>query len=274
MEHYSGPRDDHECGYPEKFSSMCSSGWDCCEIARFGRMSEDVLSKDDVLRLIKGLEGQHTSVFQRITTPRLRGHWKETLDNLSRSLEGNQVWIDGVRWFCDCCRDKHPNGTVVFSIYNPMNIPMSLYMLLAQQKPEYLPQLEIECFDEESRTIDGLLGRVEWDRVTHPKSVAAVLDGLFEDVEELMWANHFGVLWESDVELMRRHGLQYSLVRVQSDHKDRLKAETVTVAADTVSTSRQDDSLMDVVAMPAYVAANQPYLKQLVAAAADFATFV
>jgi hypothetical protein len=221
-------RDAYEVGYPEKFASITSTGWEVRRIWRRGRIISEVLYTDaDLLRLIAGLEGENSQIFNRIVSPRLSLAWNEAKRAVVRSLEGNPHWLQCCVEFLREVEERSSDASVSLFIYNPLNLPIWLFKLATVGASGYLPMMEIIADDRKSNSASLLIGFVAWDGTPAPKKMAELLGGEFEDFSEYFFARQFGTAWQSDETLMSAFRLRYVVARHQLTHKTEVGGEVV-----------------------------------------------
>ena len=134
---------DYEIGYPEKFVSIQHQGWTTQHILRAGALASSAAATDEeLIRRVAGEEGTSVVHYRRISSPRLHLHWKDFVFNATRSLDGNETWTCGFAAFCRVVEESYRHASAAAVIYNPMNLPVTLYKLFARSDADYVPYLE------------------------------------------------------------------------------------------------------------------------------------
>jgi len=205
--------DSFEIGYPEKFLTNLESEWIVPSIRRVGNvLSEAAASDAEIITLIKGMDGQNLIQFRKITSPRLHLDWEATQEMLVNSLRGNSSWLAACHWFSGEVQRTMPEASVSYSIYNPLNIVVSLFKLVGRNDSRFIPQMEVIATDPAKDRVVFLLGRLEWDGRTIVHSVDAALGPEIGGLAEFFFMNSVHVAWEQDDDLLHRHGLSYGTV--------------------------------------------------------------
>jgi hypothetical protein len=216
--------DDTEIGYPEKFASSLTAGWQSVQVLRYGlfRKHKLVISDDDVVSLIKGVDGVNNHIFSVFMTPKHEQNWKYYLEKLFRFLEPNQVWITNIMKFLS---DLPQNSSVSIYIYDPRDIILSLSALGSISSFSYMPEFEICVDNYVNNTVSVLKGIVAWDGGTLPTDPKAIFENIIGG-----GAWEYGMLVLSgkaqlyQAEIMKRHGLQYLVyeMRIESDEEPKI----------------------------------------------------
>jgi hypothetical protein len=107
--------------------------------------------------------------------------------------------------------EQFPDGTVLLLIYNPLHLPETLYQFALNHDPRYAPLLTLLVTSKDATRQEGLLGTIAWDGKTTPNSPDEVFGTLCDGVEGYYLQRHLGSSWLLDGELVRRHGLRYTL---------------------------------------------------------------
>ena len=200
-------------GNPESFTAMVEGGWKAHTIERVGTHKSDLIFADaDIVNIIKGITGDSTVRYSRLGSPKDKLDWEQIRFESANSLRGNPVWQAGFAWFLDYVEANFPNGTAFLQVYNPLMLPESLYRYLVEGDPEYMPQLALMVISADGTRQEGLVGTVVWDGKMIPASVEKVFTEDFcHGIHEYYMHKTTGTAWQLDEELMKRHGLQYSL---------------------------------------------------------------
>ena len=252
-----------EIGYPEKFDALLAKDWSIERLVRCGKVSTTAAADDDeVVRLIAGTAGQNAVRFCQLTSSQFSIQWKEVRERGHRSLLGNPPWTRGFDRFCDLIDSDHSTANVSFAIYNPLNLPMAFFQLLARGDPNYFPSFEIIALYPARPSLSSLLGRIEWDGKTRPASLRDVFTPDFCDLESFLISQAMNEHWHIDDELMRRHGLYYALMRADEDSGG-FDAWPVVVPDEASSlirrtTGEKGHTIDD------FIAANPDYLRELI----------
>jgi hypothetical protein len=230
-----GPEVTFEIGYPEKFIGMREGGWECVQILRKGRLGAAAADDSEILRMVEGVEGQSEIRFDRVSAPRFKLSWTETRSQSENSLKGNETWLQGFEWFCDWVETELPQATLSASIYNPLQLPIGLYKLMARGDGRYLPQMELVAVSEQEGRVDILLGTLLWDGSTMPTDVDSMMASVCGGVQEYLMQLHLGTAWQLDGPVMARHGLRYGLFRLHVE-KEAFRAEELVRTAEGIIT--------------------------------------
>lgn len=246
----------YEIGFPEKLSRGQYDGWRCREVIRFGNLGEAAADDEEILRLVSGIEGQSDVRFYRTSSPRIELGWQSLRTESARCFLGNPAWQDGFQWFCEWIETDWKEATVAVAVYNPMNLLVSLHKLCVHGDTGYLPMLELIAVEEDQQRCRFLFGAIQWDGRTCPASV----DETFGDVEEFLFQTAMGVAWESDADIMQRHGLSYGLARGEIAD-GQFKGERIAVDAKGGGVTELCDD--DIQSLPRFLEACEPYLGEL-----------
>ena len=213
--------------------------------------------------MVKGLSGDNTVRFERLTSPSTRLDWNDVRASVAMFLRGNPTWQAGTSWFLDRVEQEFPDGTAFVQAYNPLTLPETLYNCATTQTPDYVPLLAIAAISKDGTRHEALVGTLIWDGKVLPTSVQAMFEGLSEgidDVPDYYFARTMGVAWEMDEELVRRHGLQYSLCFLKYSSEDEQQATGLTVTDSRIEelpAPLMPDSFID------YFDSARPYLEEL-----------
>ncbi len=252
----------YEVGYPEKLSKMRYDGWQVAKIVRHGLLGSAAAANDqEMLRLVAGVEGQSEFRFYRMTSPRFQLDWQDFRVASSGCLDGNPAWMNGFRWYCDWIEREAKEAAVSAVIYNLLNLPLSLYKLVEYGYPGYLPSMELAAILDDDQHGWFLFGDLVWDGKTRPASVAAVLDDLCGDLEELFFRTQMGAGWELDGEVLRRHGLSYGLLRAEIKGGQGSPLRVSIKESDGVLVTVETDD--EVHSFEEFLQSNEPYLLEL-----------
>jgi hypothetical protein len=253
-------------GTPDKFVALTEGDWAVVSIERAGPYASPLVMPDgELVELVKGLSGDNSIRFERLTSPGNKLDWDDVRAASASFLRGNPAWQSGARWFFDRAEKEMPSGTVLVQIYNPLMLPESLYRFATTQTPAYTPLLALAAIPEDGTRNEAVVGTVVWAGKSAPKSVGEVFGGLCEgvdDVGDYYLAVNLGVAWELDEELMRRHGLKYSLCFLMYVSEEDKQAVGLTFGGDGAAVMvapMSPDSLVD------YFDAARPYLQDLFA---------
>lgn len=201
-----------EIGHPEKFTGMLSTGWATNKLFRFGSIDSPAAATDDeIVSMIRGIEGQSDIRFCRVATPRVPLDWDDMQEKADRCLSGNDAWSTGFRWFCDRVRNESESAVLSCNIYNPLCLPISLYKMVEYGDHRFLPTMELIARCDSTGIVLLLAGILTWDGFTKPFSLKDVLSPRYRDFEEFLLASHMGAVWESDAEIVSKNGMAYSL---------------------------------------------------------------
>lgn len=220
-----------EIGYPEKFVSMRDAGWECAQIIREGRIGAVAADEAEILRMVAGVEGQSEIRFYRVSAPRFKLGWAETHNQSERCLQGNDTWKHGFDWFFEWMESTRPDATFSAMIYNPLQLPIGLYKLVARGDGRFLPQMELVAASEQEGRFDSLVGALLWDGTTIPSDFGSMMADLCGGVEEYFFHVHLGTAWQLDSALMARHGLRYGVFHLHVE-KDTFAAEELVDSPD------------------------------------------
>jgi|GEM_PF-2635049 len=254
---------------PEAFTAMTEGGWDVVSIDRTGPFADPLVTSDaEVLSLIKGHAGDSTVRFGRLCSPAHKLDWAHARQAAANCLRGNSTWEAGFAWFMEYVEKEFPDGLAFLQIYNLLLLPETLYRFAIQNTPDYTPQLALTVLSADRKRQEGLLGTIVWDGKTVPKSVAQVFGVVCGDIHDYYMAKTVGIAWELDQDLMRRHGLEYSLWRLtfvkDENGKDKIEQTKRFVLTDGTlveSAEIKPPSLGDYVDADA----TNPYLSELFA---------
>lgn len=205
------PHDDFEIGNSEKLHTILQTGWNYKVVHRHGNVqSELAISNEDLISQVSGHWGENTVFFSRITRPGFHLDWDDIKNKALHSLTGNSSWTNGFKLFCQIVEEKHSNASVSINIYNPLNLPISLYKLVSKGDGRYLPLIEFIASDDLTNSILVMQGEVRWNGKKSP-----TLREAFKSFEEGLWgffvSQHFNLAWQKDKEIMAAHGLDYVL---------------------------------------------------------------
>jgi len=206
--------DDLEVGHPEKFYGLEELGWNITETYRKGVFqSSEAITVDDLKTIIGGIEGQNPIRFYRTTSTKNNLDWRDSRNRASNFLQGNQAWLDGFNSICDYIEGLNSEVEVAFEVFNPMFLPMSLFMTLDNQDFSFLPSMELVAFDSCGKILHHYFGCIEWNGKVFPRSLKNTLEGICDDFVDLIFLKNLGESWLHDSQLMAANGLRYSIFR-------------------------------------------------------------
>jgi len=253
----------YEIGSPEKFVSLKHQGWKSSSILRKGLFESSFAMSDIELEtFVEGVEGQNPIRFYRVSSPALKLDWKNVKENVFRTLEGNQCWIDAFDWFSDYIEKNYSKSSVSFKIYNPLCLPMSLYKFFTTNDAGYLPLLEFIAWDNEKKAMHSLIGLIEWDYTFNPVSFNTILDKTCGGIFQFLIHRHFGEAWLYDAQLMEMHGFHYTfglnINSVDKNEFSRIKIEKAGDSIDFIKDDNEYNSIFEFIAM------NTEFVEELV----------
>ncbi len=247
----------------EGFVKVLHNGWQVDSIERVGsHASQLVLPDNEVIELIKGSAGDNFVRYERLSSPRNRLDWENTKSRAETCLRGNAAWQHGFNWFVEHVEQAFPDGVVRIMIYNPQLLPESLYMCAMERTSDYLPEIAVFASSNDGTKSEVLVGSIIWDGKRVPQSVDAVFsDGVCDGLSQFYFWKTIGVAWDLDAELMRRHGLEYSLWWLTFDNNNTEVAKRMVVAENGTIEEASVDIAPN--SLAAYFDTTRPYLEEL-----------
>lgn len=246
--------DSFEIGYPEKYISLKYQGWKSSSILRKGLFESSIAMSDAELEnLVAGVEGQNPIRFYRLSSPAFKLDWNNVKENVFRTLEGNQPWIDAFAWFSSYIEKNYSKSNVSFKIYNPLCLPISLHKFFTTNDAGYLPSLEFVAWDDEKKIVYSIIGIIEWENTIQPDSFKTILDKTCGDISQFLMLRHIGEAWLYDAQLMQMHGFHYTLaMNITSVDKNEFSRIITKKAGDAIDFENDDkeyDSILRFIEM-------------------------
>lgn len=250
---------------PDNFANMVEGTWRIVLIERFGPHSSTLIMPDsDLIEMVKGASGDNSVRFERITSPSNKLDWNYVLASAATFLQGNPIWQAGTTWFFDRVEQEFASGTVLIQIYNPLMLPESLYRFATTGSSEYIPLLAVTSISADASYTEAIVGTIVWDGKMFPTSVRETFLRLSEGVDNVAdyyLSKTIGVAWTLDEELVRRHGLQYSLCFLKYINEENKEATRLVVSGNNIG--EQPDPLLPE-SISEYFDAARTYLEELV----------
>jgi hypothetical protein len=249
---------------PDRFGYMVEHDWGTPLVERVGPFASTLIMPDaEVVEMVKGLGGENNVRFERITSPSNKLDWNVVRTSAAGFLRGNPTWRAGTVWFFDRVEREFPTGTVLVQVYNPLTLPETLYNYSTTQTSEYVPLLALAAISADGPRNEALVGTVVWDGNMIPSSVKKTFERLAQGVDNILdyyLCKSIGAAWELDEELMRRHGLQYSLCFLKFASEEDKQAIGLLVTEAGIG-ERPDPLMPDT--FIEYFDAARPYLEEL-----------
>jgi hypothetical protein len=206
-----GP-DDLEIGYPEKYLAIRRDGWELSRVARFSHSSLGAnLAEAEVDTLVGGSEGQNQVVYLRMSSPRLKEHWRDFAEKAALALSGNETWDSDFRRLVDLSSGQLAAEAVSVSVFNPLNLSQWLVRLAVDGDRRFVPELQFIA-KTGAREVALAVGFIEHYRHASVSSVEELIIGLASDPRDYLMQQSFGLAWQHDGVLLDRLGLRYTTV--------------------------------------------------------------
>ncbi|MEQ1830765.1 MAG: hypothetical protein ABL921_32745 [Pirellula sp.] len=198
--------DDYEIGYPEKFSTLKALGWTISQIIRAGKVpSVGAMDDNEICRKIAGLDQSNSIAFQMSSTPRLTIQWREVKSNVRKSLVGNGQWQAASDWFFTHVESNYFDSTVSIAVYNPQNLPRTIYEFVTRQDIRFVPVFEMIAVHPDTTSVVAMVSKMCWNGAVLHDAVAVIE----KNAERFMHSSHYGAQAELDQKLMHWLGLSY-----------------------------------------------------------------
>ena len=155
-----------EIGTPAKFTKFTeNNGWKVVEILKQGAISENELLADEIiLNEIKGSAGTTGEKYNSIIDIQSKTNISRVKNEATNCLSDNRIWRNHFVNIIDILYGEKDKITYCrCSIYNPMNIIYTLFLILSSDQGYlYIPSYQIEVgLDEELRMYIGYLKQYE-----------------------------------------------------------------------------------------------------------------
>lgn len=258
---FVGNWDDFEIGYPEKLATL-RADWDVSIGIREGRLKQDgsLLTDSDLLGLALAVEGGSPIYLAKLSSPRFSAAWQQLRNDIGPVLGYNHTWEQVVPLFLDETQSTSPHASVSITIYNPGNLPMSLFSLSKGDSTK-CPYLEIAVDHQEGQVAQLLVSILSWDGTSVYDSPAKMIERIYGSFSEWATATHFHETRLSEDEAMRVHGLSTPLVEVR--YEDGRPQGIVELSEQGGALSRSEFSPGKYCGVSDFVAANRRYLESL-----------
>jgi hypothetical protein len=204
-----------EIGTPAKYNKFIEvEGWELLEIKRFGALNENKFLTDDLIeqevkasgttgeRYISEIDMNNVASISRVKR------------EISNCLSDNIVWRNHILEIIDSLyTEKSKIKNVRCSIYNPMNIIYSIYLICSDSMGIlYIPSYQIEVeLDGESRMYIGYLDG-DFKNVSMNEVLAKFWNSsVFEFFMTLNWGGYF----KNNLEVCEFIGLDYKTMLIK-----------------------------------------------------------
>lgn len=162
LDQYPFPKSDYaEIGTPAKYTKLRDEeGWELIEIKRFGSLLENSLLTDDIIEQELSASGTTRERYITEIDVNNKANITRVKREVSHCLSDNIVWRNHILEIIDqLANEKQKIKKVSCSIYNPMNIIYSIYLIRNSASGIlYIPSYQIEVeFDDEFRMYLGYL---------------------------------------------------------------------------------------------------------------------
>ena len=205
-----------EIGTPAKYQKFREKeGWELIEIKRFGSLSDNIMLSDDLIENeILGTAGTTGQKFSSIIDISNKASITRVKREIKNCLSDNIVWRNHILEILDTL-EKEKVKQVRCSIYNPMNIVHSIYLILS--RPDgllYIPSYQIEVVTENEKKmylgyLDGAINDVSLNEVFNK-----FFDGELGFMLSLTWGGYSG----NNLEIVDFIGLKYKTMLITIDN--------------------------------------------------------
>ena len=221
----SFPYETCEIGYPEKFQDILKN-WQIIKIHRKGRFERavDLISDSELIFLIAGFDGSNAFFYHSLSNTKFKSNWNRSVEKANYTLMGNKDWISAFEWFSNHLSSYESNSVVSISIFNPLNILLSIYKAAKENDLTYFPSMEIVCQSSDPTTILVLSSFLNWDG-TKPTDPEIIINKYFKDIFNFFIVSNHGGMIDYDSLIKAEIGLRYetNLYLWQNGKKVKLK---------------------------------------------------
>lgn len=209
-----------EIGTPAKYTKFREDeGWELIEIKRFGSLSENYLLTDEIIE--KELTASGTTRERYIAEIDIenKANITRVKREISHCLSDNIIWRNHILEIIDILiNEKSKIKKIRCSIYNPMNIIYSIYLICSSDSGIlYIPSYQIEVeFEDEMRMYVGYLNG-DFCTVTMSEILKKFWNS--NPVELLMTLN-WGGYTKNNLEVCEFIGLNYNTMLIKKNEDD------------------------------------------------------
>ncbi|MPT35902.1 MAG: DUF91 domain-containing protein [Flavobacterium sp.] len=212
--------DFSEIGTPAKYIKFKEDeGWEVVEIQKFGALSENqFLNNEQIEQEIKasGTTGERYISEIDVTNKASISRVKREISNC---LSDNIVWRNHILEIIDSLtKEKQKIKRIRLSMYNPMNILYSIYLICSQPSGIlYIPSYQIEVeLDDESRLYVGYLDGNFKEEIT----ISDILNKFWNsNISDFFMSLTWGGYFKNNLEVCEYIGLNYKtmLINMKGD---------------------------------------------------------
>jgi Endonuclease NucS len=223
LDQHPFPKSDYsEIGTPAKYTKFIEDeGWELIEIKKFGSLSENLMLTNDIIEQeLKASGTTHERYIAEIDVTN-KANVVRVKKEISNCLSDNIVWRNHILEILDLLINEKDNiKKIRCSIYNPMNIIYSIYLICSYDSGVlYIPsyQIEVELEDEFRMYIGYLDGNFK--NVTMPEILAEFWNS---NKLEFLIALNWGGYTKYNLEVCEFIGLTYKTMLIKKN-KEELK---------------------------------------------------
>ncbi len=210
--------DDIEIGFPEKLTNI-RRDWRTSVAVRAGRLGKPAspLSDGELLSLAQAIEGGSSIYLHKISSPRFKDEWRLLRSNLDSVLLGMPNWKAVVSSILDEVETKDVGSTVSVSLYNPADLPMSLYFVAATADFSHCPSLEIVIEGSTENVVRVLRSVLMWTGKAITDTPDNVIERLYGGIDEWLMTMHLHSTFESEPAALAAHELSAPVIEFSCD---------------------------------------------------------
>lgn len=225
----SFPYETCEIGYPEKFQHILKN-WRVLKIYRKGRLERavDLISDSELIFLIAGFDGSNPFFYQSLSNTKFKSHWSRAVDKANYTLMGNTAWIVAFDWFVNYLSSSERNSSVSISVFNPLNILMSIYKAVKEYDMTYFPSMEIICSSNETKKTSILYSFLSWNGAL-PTDPEIIIKKYFKEIFDYFTISSHGGMVDYDYLVMAEIGLGYDMNLVEYQNGNQLKLQKLQI---------------------------------------------
>jgi hypothetical protein len=210
-----------EIGTPAKFSKfLFQEGWEVVEIKRYGRIKENSLLTDEViLNEIQGTSGTNGQKYKSDIDFSDRSNISRVKREVGNCLSDNRVWKNHIFHVIDCLAEEQNVSEAFCSIFNPMNILYSIYLISVNSDGLlHIPMYQIRALcNNEERMYVGFLSGIK-AKVSLDDVISEFYDG---KKAQLFFSLTWGGYNSKNLDICKYIGLEYKTMLITKNGNER-----------------------------------------------------
>ncbi|MCC3326472.1 endonuclease NucS domain-containing protein [Nocardia abscessus] len=200
--------DDKESAGPDKFTQITNEeNWTISKIHTTGAFATGLYDDDDIVRALRGHEGEAKVQYRGSASNKIIGQWREFRKAVMTCLSQNDDWTELVGNWLDWLAQKAEEYDVHLHIYNPCDIITTLVYGLPDQLKKYSPLVlgVAKARDGHAATY-FLRGELRWNGIQVPH-LGALTRIVYRD--PISWHIQRGETHPLDLQSLRFWGIHY-----------------------------------------------------------------